>query len=265
MTLAAESLAFGYPGKPVGADVGFTVAPAEVLVLLGPNGSGKTTLFKTLLGLLPPRGGRVLVDGHPLDRLRPADRARALGYVPQASAGTFPFTVLDTVLMGRAARLGLFAAPSRGDRAVALAALERLGIADLAGEPYTRISGGQRQLALFARALAQEARFLVMDEPTASLDFGNQVRVLRHVRALARSGIGVVLSTHDPGHAFQVGHRVALLRDGRLTALGAPEATITAASLKELYGVDTVVDAVWDAAGGRRVHVSVPLLGAPGG
>src|SRR5690606_25320780 len=180
--LAAHRLGFGYRGKPVGRDADIEVHAGEVVCLLGPNGSGKTTLFKTMLGLLPPQAGEVRVGGRPLAALTRAEIARAVAYVPQAHAAHFPFRVADMVAMGRTAHLGPFAAPGRQDRAKAQAALEALGIAALAETEYTRISGGQRQLVLVARALAQDAPAIVMDEPTASLDFGNQVVVLSEVR-----------------------------------------------------------------------------------
>lgn len=257
MRLTCEALAFGYPRKPVGAGLSLTVTPGEVLVLLGPNGSGKTTLFKTMLGLIPAQGGTVRLDDRPLASLSRREVALQLGYVPQAFAGYFPFTVRETVLMGRTAHIGIFASPSSGDRAVADRMLEALGIAHLAEEPYTRISGGERQLTLIARALAQEPSLLVMDEPTASLDFGNAVRVLERIRSLADEGITIILSTHDPDHAFLCGDRVALLKDGRLVALGPPNETITPQRLNELYGVDVAIHQV---GASQETKVCVPTL-----
>lgn len=241
MTLSTDNLGFGYRGKPVGRGVTIEIRAGEVLCLLGPNGGGKTTLMKTLLGLLPPQEGAVRLDGEDIAAWSRKRLARIVGYVPQAHAAFFPFTVIDIVLMGRSAHIGLFAAPSRADGEIARRALATLGIAHLADRIYTEISGGERQLVLIARALAQEPRILVMDEPTASLDFGNQVRVLRQIAALARSGIAVVFSTHDPDHVFLCGDRVALLHGGRMEEIGAPEAVITPASLKRLYGVEVQV------------------------
>jgi iron complex transport system ATP-binding protein len=257
MRLEAERLGFGYPGKPVGCEVDLAVGPGEVVCLLGPNGSGKTTLFKTLLGLLPAQGGIVRIGGRPLATLPRAELARQIAYVPQAHAAHFPYAVLDMVLMGRTAHLGPFARPGPRDRAAAIAALETLGIAALADTDYTRISGGQRQLALIARALAQAAPLLVMDEPTASLDFGNQALVLREVRALAAQGYGIVLSTHDPDHAFACASEVALLHDGGLAAHGPPATVLTAARLETVYGVPVLIERL---ASGHTV--CAPDLGA---
>jgi iron complex transport system ATP-binding protein len=257
MRLEAKNLDIGYRGRRVGRDISLALEAGEVLCLLGPNGSGKTTLFRTLLGLLPAQGGRVALDGADLSSRARDEVARLVSYVPQAHAAFFPFTVREVVLMGRTAHLGVFSSPSRHDREVAGAVLARMRLAPLADSIYTRISGGERQLTLIARALAQEARIVVMDEPTANLDFGNQVRVLEHIQALARSGIGVLLSTHDPDQAFLCATRVAMLHEGRLARLGAPGEVITADSLKQIYGVDVAVTRVLLEGGGER-RVCIP-------
>jgi iron complex transport system ATP-binding protein len=240
--LAARALGFGYGSKIIGRDAHIDVEPGDVLCLLGPNGSGKTTLFKTVLGLLPPLAGEVVLGGRPMAQLARQEIARLVAYVPQAHAAHFPFRVLDMVLMGRTAHLGLFAAPTEHDRVKALAALATLGIAELAETEYTRISGGQRQLALVARALAQDAPAIVMDEPTASLDFGNQVTVLSEIKRLAGRGLAVLLSTHDPDHAFSVGTRVALLSNGRIVMQGTPDEVLTPDRLHQVYGVRVIVE-----------------------
>lgn len=242
--LALKSLAFGYRGHEIGRGVDLSLRSGEVLALLGANGAGKTTLFKTMLGLLPVQAGAVLLDGRPLSAWSRRERALRIAYVPQAHAAPFPFTVRDVVLMGRAAHLSAFALPGARDRAIADAALENLGIARLADTPATEISGGERQLALIARTLAQEARIIVMDEPTANLDYGNQMRLLAHIRRLAAKGLAIVLSTHNPDHALQAADRVALLKDGRLAALGTPRETLTPAALRDLYGIDVVIGSV---------------------
>ena len=259
MKLEAKQLDFGYRGHRVGSGVSLALEAGEVLCLLGPNGSGKTTLFKTLLGLLPAQGGEVVMDGADL-RTRARDEvARLVSYVPQAHAAFFPFTVREVVLMGRTAHLGVFASPSRRDREIAEAAIGRMRLGALADSIYTRISGGERQLTLVARALAQEASIVVMDEPTANLDFGNQVRVLEHIQSLARSGIGVLLSTHDPDQAFLCADRVAMLHEGKLAYQGTPDEAITPESLKRIYGVDVAVARVPVEGGGTR-RVCLPSV-----
>ncbi len=258
MKLAAQDLAFGYRGHRVGSGVTLELAAGEVLCLLGPNGSGKTTLFKTLLGLLPPQSGAVLIEDRDARTLTRDAIARQISYVPQAHGAFFPYTVRETVLMGRTAHLGLFSAPAAHDHAATSAAIERMGITHLADSIYTQISGGERQLALIARALAQKARMVVMDEPTANLDFGNQVRVLERIRALAGEGIGVLLSTHDPDHAFLCADRVAMLHQGRLVVCGETAAVMTAPQLQQLYGIPVSVTEVSLQGGGSR-KVCLPL------
>jgi iron complex transport system ATP-binding protein len=251
MTLAVQNLTIGYGQRRVGEGIDLTLGDGETLCLLGPNGCGKTTLFKTLLGLIPALGGRVELDGADITTRSRREIAQRIAYVPQAQVSAFPFTVREMVLMGRAARLALLAAPAHADRRVAETALDRLGIAHLAERIFTEISGGERQLALIARALTQEASILVMDEPTASLDFGNQVRVLEQIRAVSRSGQAIVFATHDPDHAFLCADRVALMHQGRMIALGTPDETVTPAHLKTIYGVEVVIATLPET--GRRI------------
>ncbi len=257
--LEADALDFGYPDHPVGHGVTLALAAGEIVCLLGPNGGGKTTFFRTLLGLIPVQGGQVRLDGESVDALSRSQIARRVGYVPQAHLGYFPFTARDVVLMGRTAHLSPFAGPSRRDDEIAQASLERLGLGTLANQVYTRLSGGERQLVLIARALAQAAPLVVMDEPTASLDFGNQVRVLNEVRTLADAGIGVLMATHDPDHAFLIADRVALFHAGALLADAPPAEAITPATLRRVYGVDVALRDLVAADGSSR-RVCIPAL-----
>jgi iron complex transport system ATP-binding protein len=233
--LAVHDLAFGFGARRVGSEVTFALDPGETLAVLGGNGAGKTTLFRTLLGLLPAQAGSVRVDGERVDALAPAERAKRLAYVPQHHMPAFGFTVLEAVLMGRAARLPTFARPGAVDRAAAFGALERLGIAFLADRPVTELSGGERQLVLVARALAQEAPVLVLDEPTASLDFGNRARVLREIDRLRTAGMTIMFSTHEPDHALAHADRALLLADGKPLALDTVANALPVENIERLY------------------------------
>ena len=256
MTVAAHALAFGYPGRTIGAGLGLALDEGEVLAVLGPNGSGKTTLFRTLLGLLDARGGSVSIGGRPLTDLGRAEIARAIAYVPQASSAYFDFSVLEMVTMGRTAHLGAFAQPGQRDRALASEALARLGISALAERSIAEVSGGERQLALIARALVTEAKAIVLDEPTANLDFGNQARVLAEIGRLRDDGIAVLLCTHDPDHALEIADRALLLREGKVLAQGPTATVLTGENLSALYGLPVKVMRI--AGGGLRAFAAGP-------
>lgn len=259
--LAAHGLAIGHGGTVIGSGLNLAVAGGDILCLLGPNGCGKTTLFRTLLGLLPALAGNVTLSGAPITARSRSEVARLIAYVPQGHAPPFPFEALEVVTMGRTARLGIFGQPGPRDRALSLAAMQRLGIGDLAHRDYSRLSGGQRQLVLIARALAQEAPLIVMDEPTASLDFGNQAQVLAQIGALVRDvtseGRAVVLSTHDPDQAFALNARVLLMKDGHAFADGPATEVLTAAKLSAVYGIPVDVETT---TSGRKV--CLPSLAA---
>jgi iron complex transport system ATP-binding protein len=253
MNLAGEKLTIGYRDRVVGRDLDVSLREGEVLALLGPNGGGKTTLLKTLLGLLPAQAGEVRLSDKPLASFSIRERARVIAYVPQVHAGTFAFTVETVVLMGRTAHGSLFAKPGARDYTVTGEVLERFGIAALRDRPYTEISGGERQLVLLARALAQEPRFVVLDEPTASLDFGNQGKVMREIRALAASGLGVLFTTHDPNHALRAADRAFLLRAGERLADGPVKDVLSRAQLEALYRAP--VQQLADAATGQAAFL----------
>jgi iron complex transport system ATP-binding protein len=252
--IAVEALSFGYPGRTVGDAVSFALEPGEVMCLLGPNGGGKSTLLKTVLGLLPLQGGVIRVDDEDTARWPAQRRALSLGYVPQSGAGQFAYSVAEMVLMGRTAHHSAFAPPGAQDRAIAAEAMATLGISALADRDWLKISGGERQLALIARALAQQPRVLILDEPTANLDFGNQVRVLAEVRRLSAQGLAVIFATHHPEQAFACADKVAVLHAGRLERQGTPDAIITAETMHTVYGIDVEIVPVE----GSRLKICVP-------
>lgn len=255
LALQADGLRFAYPGgRPLLDDVSFSLAAGEILCLLGPNGTGKTTLLRCLLGLERLKAGRVAVQGRDLAGLCPAETARLMAYVPQETAAVFPFLAQDVVLMGRNPHLGFMAGPTDADHRATEGALARLGIAHLATRRFHELSGGERQMVLVARALAQGSRVLAMDEPCSGLDLGNQVRILGVIRDLARDGYAVLLTSHLPDHAFQLGGLAALLKDGRMQGPAPADDLLDAALLADLY--DTPI-AVIQAGDGRRVCVPV--------
>lgn len=220
-------------------DVGFRVQPGELMAILGPNGSGKSTLFQCVLGLWKFQRGEVLLGGRSIRGMNRGEIATRIAVVPQDHEPPFPYQVFDLVLMGRAAHVGVFSTPSRRDREVAHAAMDRMEIADLAERPYTRISGGERQLALIARCLAQEAPVMLLDEPTAHLDFRNQAVVLSKVRSIVKEqGLTALVNLHDPNLALLFADRVLLLKGGRVAGLGRPKDVITRENLLDVYGLD---------------------------
>lgn len=237
MTLHARKLTIGYGRAAVASGIDLDVRPGEVSCLLGPNGCGKTTLFKTLIGLIPALAGEVAIGDAPLSTFPAREVARRIAYVPQQHAPPFPFRVFDVVMMGRQARKGLLSGPDTRDEQRAREVIDQLGIRALADADYSRVSGGQRQMVLIARALVQDTEILVLDEPTASLDYGNQVKIIGEIARLGRAGYGIVLSTHNPDHAFAVADKVTLMHDGRIVAHGSPGDVLEAERLSAVYGV----------------------------
>jgi iron complex transport system ATP-binding protein len=250
-------VSFSYTRKEVLRNVNFRARGGEVTALLGENGAGKTTLFRLILGFTGKYTGTIYIDGKDNRLFSARERARKIAYIPQSQQQVFNYPVLLAVLMGRTASVNGLRGPSARDEQAALAALESLGIAHLAERGFAEISGGERQLALIARALAQDARILVMDEPAANLDYGNQIRVLQKIRALAASGFCVIVSTHNPDHALQFADNAVVLRGGAMSAGGSPIEVINAAMLRAVYGVNAEVKTV-DCEGKPR-HICMTL------
>jgi len=237
-------------------DINLSVQDGEVLSILGPNGCGKTTLLKCLNSLVPLHGGKILLNDRDISRLPKNEIARTIGYVPQVHQPAFPFSVLDTVLVGRAPHLGLLESPKAEDVAIAEESLETMGISHLRNKPYTQISGGERQMVIFARVLAQQPSLLLLDEPTSHLDFGNQVRLLDMVQKLASSGLPIIMTSHFPDHAFIVSNKVALMKKGAIIGTGSPDSIITDSNLEMVYGIKVKVIQV-DSGINRKVCVPV--------
>ncbi len=240
--LSAQALAIGYPRRILAADITFAVHHGDALAVLGPNGSGKTTLFRTLLGLLPSRAGCVTLGSQSLSNMLPPDIARQIAYVPQSTAGFFNFSVLEVVEMARAPHLAWFASPGPHDRDVAMRALTTLNLAAFAGRDFAELSGGERQLVMIARALASEAKILLLDEPASNLDFGNRLMVFDALLRLKHDGMTIIFTTHDPSHAFHLcnganDRTMTISRAGEVT-IGSTATVLTKPALAALYGVD---------------------------
>ncbi len=230
-SLATNALAIGYATRTLAENLSFALHAGEAMAILGPNGSGKT-----LLGLLPARAGTVTLDGKDIATLAPGQMARRVGYVPQAATGFFNFTVREVVEMARAPHLAWYATPGAGDRAIADRALAELNLSTFAAREFAELSGGERQLVMIARALAAEATVLLLDEPTASLDYGNQFLILDEIAKLKERGVAILFTTHDPNQALRIADRtLTIARDGAVT-IGSTDQILTGDSLSALYG-----------------------------
>ena len=250
MKLTVSDLRFSYGTHTVLSGVDFSLSQGEMMSVLGTNGTGKTTLFKCILGFLPQYAGSIQIDGEEARSLHPRELAKRIAYIPQNHQQSFGYSVLDMILMGTAHSLSLFSLPGETQKKDAYAALERLGIAHLAEKNIGRISGGEQQLVLIARALAQKAKLLIMDEPTASLEYGNQDRVMQLVNGLAQDGYSILLSTHNPQHALWYSDHVLALKGGHVLAKGEPDDIITTSFLRDLYGMEA---ALLDTPGGKII------------
>ena len=241
--LSFRELSFAYaPSSPkVLHEISLDIAAGTITAILGPNGSGKTTLLRLLLGLLPPTGGTIQVDGRPQGHYSRRDLSQMVGLVPQDEPIPFDLSVLEFVLLGRAPYLGLLELPSERDRALAREALDTVRLAGLQHRAVPALSGGERQLATIARALVQQSRILLSDEPTAHLDLANTRRVLEVLRLLGQAGRTIVFTTHDPNLAAAIADHVVLLKEGRVLAAAPAAIALTAESLSATYGVDVEV------------------------
>lgn len=242
LLLTAQHLRFNYlPGKTVLHDISMHVSEGEILYVLGKNGGGKTTLLSCMAGILKPVSGQIFLDRQALDTYTSQERARLIGLIPQMHISAFAYTVGDMVMMGRAPHLNWLATPSKTDKMAVEEALEMVGIFELKDRPYTEISGGERQLVLIARGLAQKCKVLLMDEPTAHLDLSNQHRVLEIVQQLSRQGLSFVISSHAANDALAYADNVLLLSEGWVIEYGPPSKTLTESLLSEVYGIRTEV------------------------
>lgn len=251
--IQAEHITFSYSRKPVLTDVSLSVKQGEIVSLLGPNGSGKTTLLKVILGIYPPKSGTVFFNGRSVSEIAPKELAKKIAYVPQFHKMVFAYNVTDIVLMGRTPHKSFFSRYSKLDKETAFHAMEKLSVLRLKDKNYTEISGGERQLVLIARALAQGADTLVMDEPATSLDFGNQIMLLDRISRLAQEGYTFIKSTHFPDHALWIADRVVMLQNGAVIANGRPDEIMDEETVCRLYNTEIAIVGI-----GKGVKTCVP-------
>lgn len=258
MNLELRDIYCGYnKEKPVVKNVTFSLQDGDVCALLGPNGVGKTTMFKTILNLIPPLAGQVCIDGEDISKWSARKRSRYLAYVAQAHVPQFPYLVRDIAMMGRLGQTSAMGQPGRRDYEVVEQALEDVGIRHLRDQVYTEISGGERQLLMIARALCQEPKILVMDEPTANLDYGNMVTVMRCIRKLSKKGLCIIFTTHMPDQAFMTGAKTAMLFRNDPFVFGPGEQVITKDNLYKAYHTDIEILSMIDSEG-KPVRVCAP-------
>lgn len=241
--IALEEIHFAYRGisQHVFCDLDLSIPEGAFAVILGPNGTGKTTLLHLILGYRRPQYGKIYLAGELQERYTRREMSRLVGLVPQDEVVAFDFSVLEYALLGRAPYIGPLDMPADGDVRIAMEALEIAGVAHLCIRSIISLSGGERQLVAIARALAQQPRILLLDEPTAHLDLSNRNRILRVLRTLNQQGTTVVMTTHDPVAAAAVADFVVLMRDGKVVEAGRPEDVFTAEKLSATYGVPVQV------------------------
>ena len=241
MRLEVKDLSFSYGDNKVLDNVSFSSSGGEAIAVLGPNGVGKSTFFKCILGFLPIGKGKIEIEGKDVSIMKGKELSKYIAYIPQSSSPVFNHTVLDSVAMGMNNQIGLFSAPGEKEREKAAAALDRLGILKLKDRGCLNISGGERQLMLIARAMVQDARIIVMDEPTSSLDYGNSYRVMETIMSLSKDGYTILFSTHDPDAAMRYSDRVIAFYKGEIIRDGKPSTVLNTDVLSTLYSINVAI------------------------
>lgn len=238
MVLDVKNISFSYENELIFENISFSIEKGDVLCILGPNGTGKTTLIKCLANIHEIDSGEIFIKGKNIKKLSLNEISKDVGYIPQSHIPTFPFSVFDVVLMGRAPYLNLGENPKEEDKKIALDALKILGLEHLKDKEYTNLSGGERQLVFLARVLCQQPDILILDEPTSHLDFGNQIKLLEIVDNLVESGLSIIMSSHFPDHAFLSSTKVAIMKDKSFIDFGKPDDVVTEENLKKAYSID---------------------------
>ena len=238
MRIRTKELCFSYGTTQVLKNMDFRAHESSLVAVIGPNGAGKSTLFRCILGFLKDYSGTILIDNQDIKEMSRTEIARKIAYIPQTTVPVFNYDVIDIVLMGTTGSLKLLESPGKEQIEAAERALDELGIGYLRNRGFGRISGGERQLVLVARALVQNAKILIMDEPTANLDYGNQYRVMAKIKELAAGGYTIILSTHNPEHALLFADKSFVIQKGEFVAAGSSAEVLNEEMMRRLYGVD---------------------------
>ncbi len=234
--LEIKNLNFYYGDNHILKNISFSAESGSLWGLMGPNGSGKTTFFKCILGLLKHTGSQIKINNIDLKKINTPKLAKLISYVPQEHKPPFPFTVREIVLMGRSPHMGGIFGLKKEDYNEAEKAIDMVDIADIADKPVTALSGGQRQLTLIARSIAQNSPVMILDEPTSALDFNNQINIWKILKKLAESGKLIIACSHDPNHLLWFAENTLVIKNGEILASGKTEDIITNRLLKEIYG-----------------------------
>jgi len=254
MVLEVKDLTYSYRNIKVLDKVSFAVKNSELLCILGPNGAGKSTMFKCILQLLKGYKGEILLDNKKLKEYKIQELARIVAYIPQSHNPVFSYSVTEMVLMGTASQNSPLSKPTKSQINIVEESLEKIGISYLKDRSFVNLSGGERQLVFIARALAQKAKILVMDEPTSDLDYGNQIRVLNTVKELTKEGYTIIQSTHNPDQAFLYADKVLALYNHKVLSFGTPKYIINSGLIKKLYNVDVELNSLYD----DKIRICIP-------
>lgn len=240
--IVIKSLTFGYFDSEIFKDFSLEIDEGEILTILGPNGSGKTTLLKLIQKILFPRSGNIIISGKDITNMTPKELSKSISFVPQIHKQTFPYTVLDFVLMGRNPYINVYSTPKKEDIEIVENALKEIGIYHLKDRPYTDISGGELRLVLIARGIVQNTDILLFDEPTAYLDFKNQIIVLETIKKLKeKKNLTIIMTMHDPNDAYQYSDKILLIKKGEIVSYGKPQVVLNCENLKRVYSIDVEI------------------------
>lgn len=256
--LEVRNLSCGYGNKKILEDISFTAEEGDIVCILGKNGSGKSTLIKSIVGLIPPFQGEVLVNGEDISRWPQNKKSKVISYIPQTFSSMFQYRAIDIVIMGRTPHIGLSLSPSRIDIKKAIESMKMLNILHLKDKIYSQMSGGERQLVKIAQALTQEAKIIVMDEPTNNLDYGNQNIILKHLQNSAKMGITILMVTHFPEQVFYFASKALLVRGKAIVEVERPNENLSQEQLEELY--DTKIKLVEVDIGGKGRKICANLF-----